>query len=382
MEPGDAHKTVFVTRKGIFQWKTMPFGLCSARATFQRPIDIVLSGLNFEICLVYLDDVIIFGQDLKQHLEQLEQVFQRLRVANLKLNPRKCRLLRQRVEFLEHVITTVGLAMDPSKITEDVNGPVPGKLREVRAFLASVSYYRKFVKGFSLLAAPLFALTKRDEFFNGGRLPEGFCTTKRSFDHGTVFNASQRQWRLHTGLRRIRHGDRGCPIADRRRHRKGGGLREPPVVVQDGAKILCYKEKTSGYRLLHKVLQAVLVGVEVLADDRPCSTAMATKSAGTDRTAGPLAGGLAEFDFRIIHRPMARHGNADALSRKHCLQCGKEEEPLIVASITEVKQPPLTELSKSSESMAKTPDRDENLRVVTLVGGIGWKVPRVGGSTF
>jgi hypothetical protein len=156
MEPRDADKTAFVTRKGVFRWKVMPFGLCNAPATFQRLVDIVLSGLNFEICLVYLDDVIIFADNLEQFLERLEQVLRRLREAKLKLKPRKCRLLRKKVEFLGHIVTPEGVAVDPSKVSEVTDWPVPQRLREVRGFLGLCSYYRTFVRNFSLLAAPLF----------------------------------------------------------------------------------------------------------------------------------------------------------------------------------------------------------------------------------
>ncbi len=165
MEPKDADKTAFVTRRGIFKWKVMPFGLCNAPATFQRLMDLVLSGINFETCLVYLDDVIIFGNNEEQHLERLRQVFQRLRDANLKLKPSKCQLLRHSVGFLGHVVTPNGVAVDPAKVAEVMNWPVPEKLRDVRAFLGLCSYYRKFIRNFSCVAAPLFALTKKGHNF-------------------------------------------------------------------------------------------------------------------------------------------------------------------------------------------------------------------------
>src|SRR6218665_606740 len=74
LRPADADKTAFVTRRGTYRWRVMPFGLCNAPATFQRMMDIVLSGLNFELCLVYLDDVIIFSSNPEEHLDRLEQV--------------------------------------------------------------------------------------------------------------------------------------------------------------------------------------------------------------------------------------------------------------------------------------------------------------------
>lgn len=81
-------------------------------------MDIVLSGLNFELCLVYLDDVIIFGRNPDEHLDRLEQVLRRLGEARLKLKPSKCRLLRRTVAFLGHVVSGDGISVEPEKIRE------------------------------------------------------------------------------------------------------------------------------------------------------------------------------------------------------------------------------------------------------------------------
>lgn len=126
----------------------MPFELCKAPATFQRLMDNALFGLNFEICLVYLADVIIFGSTIDQHLDRLRQVFQRLREASLKLKPRKCWLLHKAVNFLGYVVTPEGVTMDPSKIRDGVEWPVPQRLRNVRAFVGLYSYYRRFFADF------------------------------------------------------------------------------------------------------------------------------------------------------------------------------------------------------------------------------------------
>lgn len=130
LKPEDADKTAFVTRKGIFRWRVMPMGLVGASATFQRTMDIVLSGLNFEICLVYLDDIIIFSDSVNTHLERLQKVFERLRVANLKLRPDKCKLLKNQVQFLGHVVSVNGIEADPSKVAQVKLWPIPKCLRD------------------------------------------------------------------------------------------------------------------------------------------------------------------------------------------------------------------------------------------------------------
>ena len=99
MDEKSANKTTF---SETFRFRVMPFGLTRAPATFQRLMDLVMSGLNLEVCLVYLDDIIVFSADVPGHLVRLRAVYARLRAAGLKLKPSKCKLFRRRVGFLGH----------------------------------------------------------------------------------------------------------------------------------------------------------------------------------------------------------------------------------------------------------------------------------------
>ena len=161
LHPRDAHKTTFVTRRGSFQFRVSPFGHCNAPATFERLMDLVLSGLNYEVLLVYLDDIIVFLSDLEEHLKRLEMLFQRLAVAGLKLKPSKCHLLQKKVLFLGHRVNGDGISTDGDKISQVDTWPVPQNLKDVRSFLGLCSYYRKYVKNFARVAEPLHALTHK-----------------------------------------------------------------------------------------------------------------------------------------------------------------------------------------------------------------------------
>jgi len=118
-------------------------------------MDTVLTGLNFDICLAYLDDIIIFSPDLDSHLERLERLFVRLREANLKLKPSKCQVMQKQVTFLGFTVSQTGVGTDPSKIEAIQQWPVPTTLRQSRAFVGLCQYYRRFVPNFSEIAAPL-----------------------------------------------------------------------------------------------------------------------------------------------------------------------------------------------------------------------------------
>ena len=115
-DPETADKTTFITRKGAFKFKVLPFGLSNAPAVFQRLMNLVMQGLTWEACLVFLDDIIVLSSTFKQHLERLEAVFQRLRWANLKLKPSKCKLFQLKVKFLGSLVSEKGIEPDPDKL--------------------------------------------------------------------------------------------------------------------------------------------------------------------------------------------------------------------------------------------------------------------------
>lgn len=105
----------------------MPFGLTNAPATFERMMERILSGLSWKMCMVYLDDIIVFSKSFREQLDNLRQVFQRLRVSKLKLSPKKCVLFQKQVSFLGHIISSKGISADPDKISDIKEWPVPKK---------------------------------------------------------------------------------------------------------------------------------------------------------------------------------------------------------------------------------------------------------------
>lgn len=162
MDPADRAKTAFSTPTGHYEFVRMPFGLKGAPATFQRAMNNVLAGLQGNQCLVYLDDIIIFGKTIKEHYENMALVFERLRQYNLKVQPQKCQFLRKEIKFLGHVISEAGIKPDPEKITAVSTYPTPTNLKEIQSFLGFANYYRRFIKHFAKLASPMNDLLKKD----------------------------------------------------------------------------------------------------------------------------------------------------------------------------------------------------------------------------
>ena len=115
VDEGDREKTAFCTTKGLYQFKVMPFGLCNPPATFQHLMDLVLMGLQWSQCLVYLDEIIILGRSFDEHIRNLGTVFKGLQEAGLRLKTSKCAFFRSEVQYLRHIISHEGVAKDPAK---------------------------------------------------------------------------------------------------------------------------------------------------------------------------------------------------------------------------------------------------------------------------
>ena len=163
MEEQDIEKTAFITHEGLYEWVVMPFGLTNALATFQRTMQLVLGELFYTIAPVYIDDIIVHSETFGKHLNDLEQVFERIRKANLKLGPEKCKFCFGEIKFLGHIIGKDGIKTDPAKIEKVKNYPRPVNLTQLRGFLGLAKYYRKFIKDFAKIAKPLNELTKGEK---------------------------------------------------------------------------------------------------------------------------------------------------------------------------------------------------------------------------
>jgi hypothetical protein len=121
----DLAKTAFSTKEGHWEYKRLLFGLKTAPATFQRMMNVVLSGLTGSRCLVFLDDIVVYARSLAEHDTKLREVFDRIRENNLELKPEKCEFLRKEVCYLGHVISEKGVLPEPTKtrVTEEYPPP-------------------------------------------------------------------------------------------------------------------------------------------------------------------------------------------------------------------------------------------------------------------
>ena len=168
LSPESKSKTAFIVPRmspNHWEYRMMPFGLSGAPRTFQRLIDRLLRGLEYEIAMAYLDDIIVFSMTVAQMIQRLKTVFQRLRDAGLKLKAKKCTLFQRETVYLGHVISAEGVSCDPEKVKAVQSWLPPKTVKQVRAFLGTVGYYKRFIKGYADIARPLYQLTRKLQRF-------------------------------------------------------------------------------------------------------------------------------------------------------------------------------------------------------------------------
>ncbi|UYV70787.1 hypothetical protein LAZ67_8000616 [Cordylochernes scorpioides] len=315
VEERDKEKTAFTTAHGLYEFNVMPFGLCNAPATFERNMENMLGNLRWQICLCYLDDVIIYSPDFPTHLKRLEAVFRCFRESNLRLNDKKCGFAFEELEILGYITSKHGIKPAEHNIKAVRNFPRPKKVKEVQSFLGMCSYYRKFIKDFSKIADPLTNLIKKSVSFTWTeRQEEAFQTLKTALLSPPIlghFNPNAPTY-VHTDASNIGIG---------------------ATLVQDiggEEKVISYLSRTlskaeQNYSTTEKECLAVVWSMSKLrpylygrhfkiVTDHHALCWLKNLKDPTGRLAR-WALKIQEYDFDIIHKSGKKHLDADGLSR-------------------------------------------------------------------
>lgn len=318
IKAGDEWKTAFRCRYGHFEYLVMPFGLTNAPATFQEYINEALRGLVDTICIVYLDDILIYSRDPADHKQHVREVLDRLRQAKLFANLQKCEFSVDTVAFLGFIIGNGQVKMEQSRVEAVTDWPLPTSIKDVQTFLGFTGFYRRFIRNYSKVTAPLTELTKKSpgSFKLGDSGFAAFYALKRCFQTAPLLaqydpNAMIRietdasDYAIGAVLSQLQ-GDRWHPVAFLSRKCRGP---ETTLPTPDKEMLAI----TEAFKQWRHYLAYSSRPTQVFTDHLN-HTYLATKTKVSHKQAAAFDM-LAPFNFTITHTP-GRINPADPLSRR------------------------------------------------------------------
>jgi len=164
----DMQKTAFRTRYGHYEYTVMPFGVTNASGVFMEYMNRIFHAYLDRFVVVFIDDILIYSKFEEEHAEHLKIVLQVLKEKKLYAKLSKCEFWLSELSFLGHIISSGGIAVDPSKVDAVSQWETPKSVTEVRSFLGLAGYYHRFIEGFSKLVLPLTQLTCKGKAFVWG----------------------------------------------------------------------------------------------------------------------------------------------------------------------------------------------------------------------
>ncbi|KAM2418624.1 hypothetical protein ACFX1W_025288 [Malus domestica] len=310
--PGDESKTAMVTRYGAFEYKVMPFGLTNAPATFCTLMNKVFHPYLDKFVVVYIDDIVVYSKTLEEHVKHLRIVFKTLREHELYVKKEKCSFATKEVEFLGHKIKEGKLMMEKGKIKAIQEWEPPTKVPTLRSFLGLTNYYRRFIKGYSAIAAPLTDLLKKNKTWEWtDRCQEAFERLKKALMEEPVLRLPDlsKPFELHTDASDFAIGgvlmQEGHPIAYESRKLNNAEKRYTTHEKEMTAIVHCLR-----------VWRHYLLGTPfVIKTDNVATSYFQTQQKLTPKQAR-WQEFLAEFDYKLEYKQGKENVVADALSRR------------------------------------------------------------------
>lgn len=330
VHPADKEKTAFVTPMGLYEFNRMPMGLCNAPGTFQRLVESCLGDQNFETLLLYLDDIIVFSPSFEAHISHLDLVFSRLENFGLKVKPSKCSLFQNEVHYLGHVIAEGGVSPDPEKLRAVEAWATPQNVTQLRAFLGLAGYYRRFIKNFAQIAAPLNSMMwgtskrrsqpvagKQVGWAWGAAQEAAFKKLKESLLQAPILAYADFQlpFVLYTDASQTGLGAVLAQVQEGRERVISYASRSLRPTERNDKNYSSFKLELLALKwaIVEKFREYLAVSpFTVFTDNNPLAHLnTANLGAVEQRWAAQLAG----FQFEVRYRPGRTNGNADALSR-------------------------------------------------------------------
>jgi len=160
----DCFKTAFMTHHGLYEWRVMPFGLTNAPAIFQSLMNSIFKEVLHKFVLAFFYNILVYSPDWSTHMQHLRHLLDLLRKHTLFAKLSKCAFGQTQMKYLRHMVSRDGVKVHDSKIQVVTQWPIPSSISQLRAFLGLVSYYRKFIRHFAVVATPLTDLLMKDGF--------------------------------------------------------------------------------------------------------------------------------------------------------------------------------------------------------------------------
>ncbi len=331
---GDEWKTAFITPSGHYEYLVMPYGLSNALSIFQEFMNEVFREFLHRFVIVYIDDILIFSRNLADHRHHVAQVLQKLRQFRLYLKLEKCEFHRSTVQFLGYIIRREGIQMDQGKVTAVAEWPTPQTIKELQRFLGFANFYRRFIKGFSLLTASLTTLLrgKPKSLSWSSNAHEAFDSLKTAFSPAPI----------------LRHPDPHVPFVVEVDASTTGAravlsqlFGEPPRLQPCAYYSKKLTSAEQNFDIGNRELLAITLALEewrhwleganhpftVITDHKNLKYLRQAKRLNPRQARWALF--FTRFDFTIKYQPGNRNCKADALSRVHSPNSPTEPEPIL-----------------------------------------------------